>query len=406
MTEGVKFTLNAGWLQSATKLLRPIAVLSNKESFGTACRGAIGFLKANNEQIALYAESFEYSCLFAEDVASVAANIPDVEQYSVSSWDDHLFWVNGEHFTELVQSFSPLDDVSIERKEECAIVACKSTRVEMPLLFTEKPPAYLNAKLAHTCSIDVATSRFIEVLGAVKDAMPKKDPMKVLNGIFLEAFPEDQTLKATATDAKILANKSIFLCQDQFHGDSVSASFILPASIVQALSSSLKPYLRVKLQFCDKVLVVTADNAAAFTIRSVGGDYPNYRAILDKKWPITVYIERKELFGALKRAVSLGTYRSTGRCIVDFTFSPGESRVEADGYENMFSERIMANVSRDATVSFDAKVIMGAIKNFSNGSIELGVIDAKSPVKVTKQHDNSLVYIVMPVFKHVNQTEV
>jgi len=405
MTEGAKFTLNAGWLQSATKLLRPIAVLSSKESFGTACRGGIGFLKAKNEQIALYAESFEYSCLFAEDVASVATNIPDVEQYRASSWDDHLFWVNGEHFTELVQSFSPLDDVSIERKEKCAVISCKSTRVEMPLLFTEKPPAYLNAKLAHTCSIDVSTSRFIEVLGAVKDAMPKKDPRKVLNGIFLEAFPEDQTLKATATDGKVLANKSIFLCQDQFHSDSVSASFILPASIVQALTGSLKPYLSVKLQFCDKVLVVTADNAAAFTIRSVGGDYPNYRAILDKEWPITVYLERKELWGALKRAISLGTNKATGRCTVDFIFSPGESRVEAGEDDSRFSERLMATVDNDAEVSLDAKMLMGAIKNLSDGSIEFGIIDAKSPVKVKKQHDNSLVYIVMPVSKHVNQTE-
>ena len=196
--------------------------------------------------------------------------------------------------------------------------------------------------------------------------------------------------KMVATDSFRLAEKKVSV------GGSVKPfTLLIPAKNAADIAQTIP----------DKDIGVRADeHQCAFVwekgtvvTRLTAANYPDYAAIIPKKFGVEATVLRKDLEGALKRAAIFSDQFQKVR----LAFDAGKKEVRLSARNNDVgesAEALKASVSGEALeLSFNHRYLAAPLPALTQESITLQAAGIGRPLVIRGQGDQSFLYLVMPM---------
>ncbi len=182
-------------------------------------------------------------------------------------------------------------------------------------------------------------------------------------------------------------------------------SVIVPASALEEVGRLLKgetePISMMALRGRNQVGFRTS--RAAVLSQLIEGQFPDFQAIIPKRWETRVEISRDALLKACK---ALSVFAREMSNAVRLIFIPGEGdRLGQALLQSRSPEKGETRVVIDALVegnrleiAFNVRFLMDVLEAIEGDRVALEMTTAQSPVKVLAVGDPSFVHVVMPMF--------
>jgi DNA polymerase-3 subunit beta len=228
------------------------------------------------------------------------------------------------------------------------------------------------------------------LLDAIKKtsyAISADETRYVLNGIYV-SFREGKMI-FVATDGRRLA----MVENDLEFPASHETDIIIPAKAIGELQRMLGTE--------GDVIVRLSGNQISFEIggsiivsKLIEGNYPNYKQVIPGQRKERITINREEFLYTVRR-VSLLTSESSNS--VKLTFSKGNIDVQANSKDiGEANEAIVADYDgEEFAIAFNPEFLMAPLKNLSDETVYLDLIDGMSPGVI--RLDSSFLYVIMPM---------
>ncbi|MEK9180488.1 MAG: DNA polymerase III subunit beta [Patescibacteria group bacterium] len=245
------------------------------------------------------------------------------------------------------------------------------------------------------------TSEYIEIKGNVlKTALTKvlvatqfSDLRPELNSIFFNFF--ENGLKLAATDSFRLAEATIN--KEQFNSSKKDrSSFLVPLRTVHEFVRVIKDEDIVKIYNDDSQVLFKTEQLELLS-RLVEGNFPDYEAIIPKKFITEVLVDRQEFTSALRLVGVFGTKNSEikirskeGKKVLEI--SSADPAVGENKY--LLPAKIQGKLDE---IIFNWRYLMDALKAVEGQEIFFGINKENEPAELKQVGDSSYVYILKPV---------
>ena len=209
----------------------------------------------------------------------------------------------------------------------------------------------------------------------------------VLNGIYVSF--RDGKMIFVATNGRRLA----MVENDLEYPASHETDIIVPSKAVNELQRMLGGE--------GEAIVKLSGNQISFEIgdsiivsKLIEGNYPNYKQVIPGERKERVTINREEFLNTVRR-VSLLTSESSNS--VKLSFSKGSIDVQANSKDiGEAKEPVVADYDgEEFAIDFNPEFLMAPLKNLSEESVYLDLIDGMSPGVI--RIDGSFLYVIMPM---------
>ncbi len=244
-------------------------------------------------------------------------------------------------------------------------------------------------------------NEFLEIkAGVIKEALAQvliaaqfSDLRPELNGVLFDFTIN--TLKLVATDSFRLAEKTI--SRDQFntnHKEKFGA--LLPLKAAQELTRIIKDAEVLKIYHDDNQILFKTEQTELLS-RLTEGRFPDYEAILPKKFNTEIVLNRQELIGALKLAGIFGGRNSE----VKFRVQENKKVVEIASSDQTIGENnyvLTAKIQgKLKEIIFNWRYLMDALKILNGEDVFLGINGDSEPAEIKSPSDGSYLYILKPI---------
>ncbi len=243
----------------------------------------------------------------------------------------------------------------------------------------------------------------IELNGAIlKNALEQtiiatqfSDLRPELNSILFQ-FSLD-SLRLAATDSFRLAEKTIPASQLKTKIET-ERRILLPLKTAQELVRVIREKEDVFISF-DENQILFETGPVQLISRLIEGTFPDYHAVIPKKFSAEITIDREELLRALKLTGVLGNRVSE----IHIRILPEKKAIEILSEDVALGENkylIPAKIKGSAKeLYFNWRYVADGLKVFSGEEIFFGLNEDNKPALIRNIMDASYFYIVMPVLK-------
>ncbi|WP_376790205.1 DNA polymerase III subunit beta [Thermoflexus sp.] len=182
-------------------------------------------------------------------------------------------------------------------------------------------------------------------------------------------------------------------------------SVILPASTLEEvgrlLKSETEPVSMIALRGRNQVGFRLS--RVAVLSQLIEGQFPDFQAIIPKRWETRVEISRE---GLLKACKALSVFAREASNAVRLVITPGEgNRPGQVLLQSRSPEKGETRVAMDALVegnrleiAFNVRFLMDVLEAIEGDRVAFEMTSPQSPVKVLSVGDPSFVHVVMPMF--------
>ncbi|MCX6180542.1 MAG: DNA polymerase III subunit beta [Bacteroidetes bacterium] len=217
----------------------------------------------------------------------------------------------------------------------------------------------------------------------------------VMSGVFCELSAENITFVATD------AHKLVRYRRNDSKSDR-TASFILPSKPLTILRSNLggKDSV-VKVEYNQSNAFFTFDNVNLIC-RLIEGKYPNYEAVIPKKNPNILTIDRSLFLNSVRR-VSIFANKTTHQVRLKINGSELNISAEDLDFSNEASERLTCQYEGDAMeIGFNSRFLIEMLNNMDSNSINIEMSAPNRagilvPSAEEKKEEEDILMLVMPV---------
>lgn len=214
-----------------------------------------------------------------------------------------------------------------------------------------------------------------------------------LNSILVD-FSLD-ALKLVSTDSFRLAEKTV---SSDLHTHNHKEAFriLLPLKTAQELVRVLKDGEILKVYHDENQALFKTEQLELLS-RLVEGSFPDYGAIVPKKFAAEITAAREEFIGALKLAGIFGSKSSEVRLKMQEKGKVVEivSADQALGENNYLLPAKISGKPRE--IIFNWRYLMDALKVLKSEEVFLGVNGDDEPAEIKSPGDNSYFYILKPI---------
>jgi DNA polymerase-3 subunit beta len=296
--------------------------------------------------------------------------------------------VPAKTFNELVKELPEDGEVIIESKDKGVLVRCRDIRAELQCMPAKDFPAL--PELDPTVTFDLGQRDLKRLIEKVFFAIPVRDPRKVLLGALFEF--RDGMLKAIATDGKIMAHASQPV-QSEFAPRDLN--IVIHHKLLEELKNSLGDEGMVTASFDDKQISFRFNNILLMS-NQIEGKYPNYEAVVPKKFGRELRFQRGAMTSAIRRAAILSDIKNASITLV---FHGDTCSVEAESYDRgHIEEQIPAVVEgEDFRIVFNYRFVLESIKAIDKEEIVLRVNQSATPAVLCGGEGEDCFYLIMPI---------
>jgi DNA polymerase-3 subunit beta len=215
----------------------------------------------------------------------------------------------------------PEGDVTIETGGVKATVASGRSRYGVEVMAADDFPEW--PRLATLATMRLRAEDLRRVLDYVTFAIPKKDPRRVLMGVFFELTPKGLT--CVATDGRKLGKVELAPIET---GGAAKASAIVGERALKALGQALGEEEEIELGIGERQVTFVVDELEIIAGR-IEGDYPKYDAVIPKRFKETLKIYKEALGAEAGRAAVVAERKHHS---VILKFAPGVIEVHAQSF--------------------------------------------------------------------------
>lgn len=272
--------------------------------------------------------------------------------------------------------------------EKVAQVSNSSGKFQLVLIQGQQYPPLDLSRPETELTVPLALLK--DISEQISYAASEKESRQVLMGINFNA--EDGKLYASATDSYRMARKIADLDSRENFSITVPAKGLL--EVIRALDSegeNVEIFLnRRKAQFISGKTTVQ--------LQLYDGTFPDVSKIIPQKFIATLEVDSSSLTPILERAI---LFKSSSVAEVRFELSESVIRITCESRDIGSSDQILDESfyqGEPLRLSINGQYILDAIKGLkTDGKIRMGFTGTLKPIRITKEDDDSLVMVVVPM---------
>lgn len=242
--------------------------------------------------------------------------------------------------------------------------------------------------------IEIRSEAIKEAVNQVLVATQFSDLRPELNSVLFD-FSLDN-LKIVATDSFRLAEKTIGA--DQFstnHRDGFRV--LVPLKTIQELARVLRDKEVLKIYHDNNQILFKTDQLE-FLSRLIDGNFPEYGAIIPRKFGTEIVLDRQEFMNSLKLSGIFGS--KSGE--VKIKVQESKKAIEVASSDQTVGENIYVLSARTSgkqknETTFNWRYIIDALKILKTDDVFLGINNDNEPAEIKSPGDGSYLYILKPI---------
>jgi len=297
------------------------------------------------------------------------------------------FTVGGKKLQEILRILPDQSKISIETKENKALIKTNKSRFSLQTLPSQDFPK-LNNQLINAKKIVLHQLVLKKLLLSVQYAMAQQDVRYYLNGVLL--IIEGNKIKAVATDGHRLAfNASVI------DGDHEKQEIILPRKAVSELCKLLSDTEdEVEVEFSTQQMKVSFSGINLIS-KVIDGKFPDYDRVIPK-YSNHLSMNRVLVQQALQRAAILSNEKFRG---VRFILTEKNlSIISSNSEHEEAQEEIETEYHGEALdIGFNVNYLMDGLNNISSEEVIFSFGDPNSSILITTTENQEFRYVVMPM---------
>lgn len=262
---------------------------------------------------------------------------------------------------------------------------------DFPIIPTKKEGEFL------TINISLFCQALNQILNIPSPSIVKPE----ISGIFL-SFQND-LIKFVATDSFRLAEKKIFLKTNL----SKEYSLILPQNSAKEIvnifgqrEGDLNIYLSPNQIFIEKMMEEIFHPQIQYTSRLIEGEFPDYQAIIPKKFNTSILIQKEDFLNQIKMA-SLFSGKINE---VKFNIYPKTGKIEISSQNpdlGEYKSEILGKIKgEEVKISFNYKFLIEGILAIKTKEINFELTNEEGPAILKPVGEEDYFYILMPIKSH------
>lgn len=244
-------------------------------------------------------------------------------------------------------------------------------------------------------SLTMSCGMLLEGISRTVFATANDDLRPVMNCILVEMGPENFTF--VASDAHKLVRYKRFDAMTS--GDNFA--LVLPKKPALLLKNILpKDDSELRLQFNNKMACFTFGNYKLICTL-IEGRFPNYNSVIPQNNPRKVVVEKKELYGTLRRVSVMANQASN---LVKFDLTNGSMIISAQDVDYAMAGHETINCQYDGdglSIGFKAPFVLEILSNINTDYVGIELSDPSRPgLFLPYENDNTdedLLMLLMPM---------
>lgn len=253
-----------------------------------------------------------------------------------------------------------------------------------------KIPYYIDEKEA----IEIKRDLFTESIGKILFAASVDETRPVLTGVLF--IMGNNKLTLVATDGFRLSKKTIPLGNYK----EKSTSIVIPKGVLGEVGRGIFDVENVSLELNEKekqVLFGLGDTV--ITSRLLEGEYPDFERIIPKETSVNIFIDKEELFRAVKLA---SVFARDSSNVIKIKVLKESVKVSAESgqagsQETKVDAKIEKEGKEDFEISFNYRYIEDFISSVSGDEVKMGFNDSASAGVFRDTTDSNYLHLIMPV---------
>lgn len=298
-------------------------------------------------------------------------------------------------FSNLI-SFLPSKQINLEVQEFVLNLECDNYKTKIKGFNPEDFPIIPQIKEGDVVIID--SFKFCQALDQIINIPTSSMVRPEISGIFF-SFQND-LIKMVATDSFRLAEKKLFLKTNL----SKDYSLILPQSAAKEIVSifgvkegELKIYFSSNQILFEYLMVETSHPQIQFTSRLIEGEYPDYQAIIPKKYETLLSLQKEEFLNQIKIASLFGGKINEVKLKVD----PQNEKVEVTSQNpdlGEYKSDLKGKVKgKEVSISFNHRFLTEGVSGIKSKEIILELTNKEGPAVLKPVGAEDYLYIIMPI---------
>ena len=297
------------------------------------------------------------------------------------------FTVGGKKLQEILRILPDKSSISIETKENKALIKANNSRFSLQTLPAKDFPR-LNNQLTDSKKITLPQRLLKKLLISVQYSMAQQDVRYYLNGVLL--IIEGNKLKVVATDGHRLAFNAGVI--DGVHE---KQEIIMPRKAIVELCKLLGDKEEdVEIEFSTQQVKVVF-SGINLTSKIIDGKFPDYERVIPK-YSNHLRMDRLLVQQALQRAAILSNEKFKG---VRFVLTEKNlSIISSNSEHEEAQEEIETDYHGEAIdIGFNVNYLMDGLNNISSETAVFSFGDPNSSILITTPQDQEFRYVVMPM---------
>ncbi len=255
----------------------------------------------------------------------------------------------------------------------------------------EYPRTQAMSDAATTLTIDSAT--LVDNISRSIFATANDELRPVMNGIYFDLTPD--ALAIVASDGhKLVRNQNFAIKSD------TPAAFILPKKPANLLKNVLgKDGGDVAIKFDDRNAEIKYADGT-LSCRLIEGRYPNYNSVIPKDNPNQITIERKALFGALRRVLPFASESSQ---LIRFHIEGGKLELTSEDIDFATSAKEVISCEYNGnpmSIGFKGSSLQEILNNLESDEVIIQLADPSRAgiiVPASQPDNEDILMLIMPM---------
>ncbi len=373
----MKFEINSIKL---FKIINQVGKARNKNTLNSYLNNI--YIKSENNSLTMRATNLELTC---EKTISMKGIV------------NGECLINGDVLTKISNYFSNIDtNITCEVIDDVFNILYLKNKVQLKTTKLEDFPKMPNSG-NYLTNINLKT--YIDLIKSVSFCASTSEIKPEISSVYL--YSKNEQLFSVATDSFRLAEKKIV-----FNNNTEDINILISQkninekiSILENLKEEEGEESEVEIYSSENILTIQNSNTT-LSIRSINGNFPDYRQLFPKEWTTKIKVNKNEL----KNTLNLSTIFVNNYSYIDLDVDIEEKTIKIKSKndkigaldKDIFSEDIKGE---NVSASYNSNYFLDGISHILSENVELLFTQNNRPMFIKDAKDESFTYLLMPLNK-------
>lgn len=374
----MKFEINSLKL---FKIINQVGKARNKNSLNTYLNNI--YIKSEDNNLIMRATNLELTC---------------EKSVSMKGVINGECLINGDILVKISNHFSNIDiNIVCELIDDIFVISYSKNKIQLKTTKLEDFPKIPQIG-KYLTTIKLKT--YIDLIRSVSFCASTSEIKPEISSIYI--YSRGNELFSVATDSFRLAEKKI-----NFKNNQEDINLLISQKNINEKISILENMkeeesgedTEIELYSNENILTIQNRNTL-LAIRSINGNFPDYRQLFPKEWTTTIEIDKLEL----KNTLNLSTIFINNYSYIDFEINKKEKSVKINSKNDKIGvldkEIILKKIEgEDLRASYNSNYFLEGVNHILGDEIDIFFTQSIRPMFIKDKNDESFTYLLMPLNK-------